>query len=90
MSSDSASFWERLILAVASTVLAAAVVGLWVSGISLAQNQAVIQSQLKDLRAGVQGIYTQRDADRDFAAVYRTDQDQYRQLKDLQKQVAKH
>lgn len=87
MSSDSSPFWERLTLAVASTVLAAAVCGIWISVGSMGRTQAVIKSQLKDVRAAVQGVYTQRDADRDFAAVFRTDQDQYQQLKDLKNQV---
>ena len=81
------AFWERLVLAVASTILAAAVVGIWAQVASLSSAQAVMQSQLSDVRAAVQGIYTQRDADRDKAAIFRTDQDQYQRLADHEKRL---
>lgn len=82
--------WQRLSIAVAAPLIAGAIFGLYggVWGIyskigEVNARQAVIQSQLTDARAAIQGVYTRAEAKRDLDAIWATDKDQYSLIKDL-------
>lgn len=54
----------------------------------LVETQAVMQSQVVDIRGRLSGLYTQREADRDRAIIYRTDRDQYQRIVAMEKALA--
>lgn len=104
--SDRRAIVGMLIVGVASPVLSTAIIGVWSSSslglagqtlqamskvqITLSQNQAVMQSQLLDVRTALQGIYTQQDAKRDLSLVWNTDKDQYDKLVDAKNELVDH
>lgn len=84
------SGWQKLSIAVAAPLIAGSIMGIYIGQGNMNDKmdmvnarQAVIQSQVSDMRAAVHGFYTQTEAKKDFAAVWATDKDQYSQIKDL-------
>ena len=85
----------RFVVGVATVVCSACVTGIWsrfgelVDAMNaVTKAQAVMQSQVSDVRNALVGVYLKREADREHAIIYRTDQDQYQRIAALEKQVA--
>ena len=83
------AMWERLVMMIVAPLITAAIIGVYSTMQTFAQNQAVMQSQMNDMRERIGGIYTRREADRAHDEIFRTDQHQYKKLKDHETRIRK-
>lgn len=88
--------WERLVIGIAAPIIAAAILGVYsaISGLGdsfqeLGKAQAVMQSQLVEMRASMQGIYMRRDAEQKHDEIFRTNQHQYQLIEDHEQRLRK-
>lgn len=88
--------WERLTIGIVAPVLAAAILGVYNSMASVGEAlaefgkaQAVMQSQILDVRARLSGIYTREDAKQRHEEIFRTQQHQYSLLEDHEARIRK-
>lgn len=88
------SGWQKLSIAVAAPLIAGSIMGIYIGQGNMNDKmdmvnarQAVIQSQVSDMRAAVHGFYTQTEAKKDFAAVWATDKDQYERIEDHETRI---
>lgn len=87
---------DRVFVGVATMLVSGAIMWLYTATVAvgdviieIAKTQAVMQSQVTDVRAQLSGIYTQQEAEAAHAVIYRTDQDQYRRLDVVEAQLRK-
>lgn len=81
--------WERLVIGIAAPVIAAAIVGVYVTMQDLSKAQAVTQAQLAEVQLRLSGIYTEAQATARHEEIFRTNQHQYELIEDHETRLRK-